>query len=181
MYPLLRLTAVMLVSAAVPALAADDERDCFQQKDPQLRINGCSRMIERDPRDASAYHNRAAAYGLLGDFDRAIADYTKTVEIRPDNASAYESRGRAYASKGDYTRAIADAQKASELAAVKPASITSKAPKSPVVVLKQHKPSATAKSAKASVPTPQPSPAAKPVLEDIWSGWAGSLRDKSVD
>jgi tetratricopeptide (TPR) repeat protein len=181
MYPLLRLTALVLVSAAVPALAADDERDCFQHIDPQLRIKGCTQMIQRDPRDATAYHNRAVAYGLLGDLDHAIADYTKTVEIRPDNASAYESRGRAYATKGDYTSAIADAQKASQLSAVKSASLTPKIPKPPVVVLKQHKPSATAKSAKASVPAPQASPAARPAPEDSWSGWAVSLRDKSVD
>ena len=100
MYPLLRLTAVMVVLASVPVLA-DDERDCFQQTDPQLRIKGCSQMIQRDPADAAAYHNRAVAYGLLGDLDHAIADYTKTVEIKPDNAGAYENRGRAYASKGD--------------------------------------------------------------------------------
>jgi tetratricopeptide (TPR) repeat protein len=108
------LTVALVFSTGVPA-SANDEQDCFHHKDPQLRIKGCSQMIQRDPADAAAYHNRAVAHGLLGDLDHAIADYTKTVEIRPDNVGAYESRGRAYASKGDYTNAIADAMKASEL------------------------------------------------------------------
>ena len=111
MRPLL-LALLLFVSSAVPVLA-NDEQDCFQGKVPQLRIKGCSEIIQRAPDDATAYHNRAVVYELSGDIDRAIADYTKTIEIRPDNAAAYENRGRAYASKGDYTHAIADAMKAS--------------------------------------------------------------------
>ena len=69
------------------------------------------------PNDATAYHNRAVAYGLAGDIDNAIADYTKVIEIAPSNASAYDNRGRAYASKGDYTHAVEDQTKAQELLA----------------------------------------------------------------
>src|SRR5947207_15001557 len=115
MRPLL-LALLLFVSSAVPVLA-NDEQDCFQGKDPQLRIKGCSEIIQRAPNDATAYANRAAGYGLAGDIDRAIADYTKSIEIRPDNPAAYENRGRAYASKGDYTHALADATRASELIA----------------------------------------------------------------
>jgi tetratricopeptide (TPR) repeat protein len=103
MHPLF-LALVLFVSSAVHALA-NDEQDCFQGKVPQLRIIGCSEIIQRASNDTSAYHNRAVVYELSGDIDRAIADYTKTIEIRPDNATAYENRGRAYASKGDYTHA----------------------------------------------------------------------------
>ena len=168
MYALLRLTAVMVVLASVPVLA-DDERDCFQQTDPQLRIKGCSQMIQRDPADAAAYHNRAVAFGILGDLDHAIADYTKTVEIKPDNAGAYENRGRAYASKGDYTHAIADALKASELApkaTVRSAEITPKPPKTNVT-----------NSPKASATNH----VAKEAPDGAWSGWAASLRDKGAN
>jgi tetratricopeptide (TPR) repeat protein len=120
--------AVVLVSATEPVLA-DNESDCFQQKDPQLRVKACSGIIERDPNDATAYHNRAVAYGLAGDVDHAIADYTKTIEIKPDNAAAYENRGRAYASKGDYTRALADVMKGSELVAKTAIGLTAIKPK----------------------------------------------------
>ena len=179
MYPLLRLTVVVVVLASVPVLA-DDERDCFQQPDPQLRIEGCSQMIQRDPADAAAYHNRAVAYGILGDLDHAIADYTKTVEIKPDNAGAYENRGRSYASKGDYAHAVADALKASELtpkAAVRSAAITPKPPKTNVMALGPEKAAAltkTPKTKKASATNH----VAKEAPDGAWSGWADLLRNK---
>ena len=82
----------------------------------RVRIKVCSEIIRRDATDATAYHNRAVAYELIGDIDRAIADYTKTIELAPEDAAAYDNRGRAYARKGDYTRAIADTEKSRELA-----------------------------------------------------------------
>jgi tetratricopeptide (TPR) repeat protein len=112
----LLLVTVVAISASVPVLASD-EQDCFQNPEPQPRIKGCSAIIQRSPNDATAYHNRAVAYGLAGDVDSAIADYTKTIEIAPNNVTAYENRGRAYASKGDYARALADETKANEMIA----------------------------------------------------------------
>ena len=64
------LTVVALGSAASAVFAA--EQDCFQARDHQLRIEGCSQIIQRDPNDATAYHNRAFARGLAGDIDNAI-------------------------------------------------------------------------------------------------------------
>jgi tetratricopeptide (TPR) repeat protein len=127
----LPLIVVAIVSAAAPALASD-EQDCFQGREPQVRIKGCSEMIQRAPKDATAYHNRAVAYGLAGDIDSAIADYTKVIEIAPDTVSAYENRGRAYANRGDYARATADQAKAKELlahATAQPPAVTPPMPK----------------------------------------------------
>ena len=50
-------------------------------------------MIQRNPKDVVAYHNRGDAYGLKGDIDRAISDYTKAIELNPNYAPAYNSRG----------------------------------------------------------------------------------------
>jgi tetratricopeptide (TPR) repeat protein len=110
------LLVVAVVSVAVPALASD-EQDCFQGQQPQQRIEGCSALISRAPNDATVYHNRAVAYGLAGDIDSAIADYSKAIEIEPSNASAYDNRGRAYAMKGEHDRATQDQAKAEELMA----------------------------------------------------------------
>ena len=128
---LLVMVMIMIVSAAAPVLA-NDEQDCFQGQEPELRIKGCSEIIQRAPNDATAYHNRAVAYGLTGDIDNSIADYTKVIEIAPSNASAYDNRGRAYASKGDYTRAVEDEIKAHALmakATAQPIVVTPKARK----------------------------------------------------
>jgi tetratricopeptide (TPR) repeat protein len=97
------------------AAALADKSDCLNSKDHELRILGCAAMIQRNPKDVVAYHNRGDAYGLKGDIDRAISDYTKAIELNPNYAPAYNSRGRAYTSKGDYLRAVADVTKAREL------------------------------------------------------------------
>jgi tetratricopeptide (TPR) repeat protein len=95
--------------------ALADKSDCLDSKDHDLRILGCSAMIQRNPKDVIAYHNRGDAYGLKGDIDRAISDYTKAIELNPNYAPAYNSRGRAYTRKGDYVRAVDDVTKAGEL------------------------------------------------------------------
>jgi tetratricopeptide (TPR) repeat protein len=110
------LTVVAIVCAATSVLA-NDENDCFQGFEPQLRIKGCSNIIQRSPGDATAYHNRAFAYQLVGDLDNAIADYSKVIALAPSNASAYANRGRAYASKGDHIHAVEDDTKAQGLIA----------------------------------------------------------------
>jgi tetratricopeptide (TPR) repeat protein len=169
------LALLLFVSSAVPVLA-NDELDCFQGKVPQLRIKGCSEIIQRAPNDATAYHNRAVGYELSGDIDLAIADYTKTIEIKPDNAAAYENRGRAYASKGGYTHAIADAMKASEMVAKATAQPQEMAPKPPKIG------TITPKTPKTVAATPNP-PKTKAIPQanagpgnetsgDAWPAWA---------
>jgi tetratricopeptide (TPR) repeat protein len=126
------LPTVVAIASTLAPVFANDEQDCFQGKEPRLRIEGCSKIIQRNPNDAAVYHNRAVAYGLAGDIESAIADYTKAIEIEPNNATAYENRGRAYASKGDFTHAVADETKANELlakASAQPIVITPKKPK----------------------------------------------------
>ncbi|MCD4720944.1 MAG: tetratricopeptide repeat protein, partial [Desulfobacula sp.] len=50
-----------------------------------------------------------------GNFDRAIADYTKALEINPGLHDTYYNRGIAWSEKGDLQRAIADCRKALSL------------------------------------------------------------------
>jgi len=47
-----------------------------------------------------------------GDYDRAIAVYTKAIALFPDNYKTYNNRGRAWFYKSDYDQAIADYSKA---------------------------------------------------------------------
>src|SRR5262245_47999331 len=103
---------LVLVSAAA---LADNKSDCLDSKDHDLRIKGCSTLIQHNPKDVVAYHNRGEAYGLKGDSDRAISDYSQAIALNPNYAPAYNGRGRAYTSKGDYVHAVADVTKAGEL------------------------------------------------------------------
>ena len=50
-----------------------------------------------------------------GDYDSAIADYTKAIEIDPKDAKAYYNRGLIFNNIGEYYQAIADFTKAIEI------------------------------------------------------------------
>src|SRR5277367_1527585 len=95
------LALVMLFSAAldVTAALADARRDC-QMLRGDAAIQACDLAIGEFPRDAEAYKSRGYAYHAKGDFDRAIADYTKAIGIDPKDADAYKNRGYAYHAKG---------------------------------------------------------------------------------
>jgi len=149
MRTLLPVAASAIFAMLSAAALADDKSDCRNNGNRDLQIKGCSALIERDAKDAMAYHNRGVAYQFKGDLDRAIADYNKAIELRPNYARAYESRGSAYASKGVFTNAVADVTKASELAARKkappgPKTAAAKPPHTKVAA----KPAKTAKASK---------------------------------
>ena len=38
-------------------------------------------VLELDPSNANAYFNRGSAYDSIGDFDAAIADYTRALDL----------------------------------------------------------------------------------------------------
>jgi tetratricopeptide (TPR) repeat protein len=108
---MLRVSAlVVLFSTALDATAAlaDARQDC-QMSRGDAAIQACDLAI------GEAYKNRGYAYDAKGDFDRAIADFTKAIEINPKDADAYKNRGYAYDAKGDFDRAIADFTKAIEI------------------------------------------------------------------
>ncbi len=64
---------------------------------------------ERLPLTQSAiYFFRGFASRALGNFDEAIADYTKSVQLTVDFSEAYINRGEAYGVKKAYEQAIAD-------------------------------------------------------------------------
>ena len=73
------------------------------------------KAIELCPDFVDAYQARAEVYSFIGDFDKAIKDYTSVIELDPDYASAYTRRGAAYSKKGCRARAIEDFNRAIEL------------------------------------------------------------------
>jgi tetratricopeptide (TPR) repeat protein len=58
---------------------------------------------------------RANAYDIKGERDRAIADYDEAIRLNPKNARAFQIRGLAHRAKGDNDRAIADYDEAIRL------------------------------------------------------------------
>lgn len=106
------LVSFLVLAGATPAALADAYTDCSQEQDRDREIRGCSEIIgkERATQEelAKAYSNRGAAYGIMGDYDRAIADFTRAIGLSPEDADTYNNRGNVYSIMGDYDRAVAD-------------------------------------------------------------------------
>ena len=68
-----------------------------------------------DPETAITYYNRGCTYIERGDYDKAIADFHKSVLLDPKNADTYFYRGRAYYKKGEYDAATGNFDMSLEL------------------------------------------------------------------
>jgi tetratricopeptide (TPR) repeat protein len=75
-------------------------------------IADCDEALRVLPNDRTntwiTLYNRANAYERKGEYDKAIADYSRLLQIDPKRANTLNSRGNAYREKGDYKRAIDD-------------------------------------------------------------------------
>jgi len=84
---------------------------CFSESvPPDRRIASCSaaiRSTQSPSAKASAFLNRAAAYGQKGEYGRAAEDSTQAIERAP-SAAAYYTRALAYLDMGKDEQAIED-------------------------------------------------------------------------
>ena len=112
----------LLASGSVQAQQSPDWARCINQDGrfpPDIAFSACTNVIslgtDAGQKLAIAYGRRGNVYHDKGEYDRAIADYTKALEINPRDAVAYNNRGIAYRAKGDNESAIADYSKAIEM------------------------------------------------------------------
>ncbi len=105
---------ILLIAAALPmgsatAQSSDDNWARCRADDLDLRISGCTALIEsgrETPQDlALAFLNRGNAYDDKGQLDRALQDYDRAIKFDPKNAKAFYHRGIAYEQKRQYARA----------------------------------------------------------------------------
>jgi len=72
-----------------------------------------SYAIEKEPAKASvAYKNRGVYFYETGQFDKAIADYSRAIDLDPRYVHAYNNRGLALNAEGQPDRAVVDYSKA---------------------------------------------------------------------
>jgi tetratricopeptide (TPR) repeat protein len=108
--------ALSAVAVATFSAAADDRDTCGDWLMGDEVVAACSRLIQRNPRDADAWFKRGMYYAVGDsgradgghDYDRAIADFDQAIRINPARSEYYAARGDAYAYKGDDERAVAD-------------------------------------------------------------------------
>ncbi len=118
----MKLTAVALGLGLLSSMTSGhateldaDYKVCENAKDRKIQIAACTRLANNQSQmsdlRASAFFNRAGAYGQAGEYDKAIADYSSAIEIK-DTPYYYSSRCWAYAQKGDLDCALKDCDKA---------------------------------------------------------------------
>jgi len=83
--------------------------------DPHTAIRYLDEAIKLEPDSANTFNNRGVAYADLGQYARAIEDYSQAIRLKPDDAKAYNNRGIAYYNLGHHARAIEDYNQAIRL------------------------------------------------------------------
>ena len=96
-------------------LKLEEAQKKFFDHDFPAVIKLCDEALELNPKSAIAYGKRGAAYGVMNQPERSIADCTKAIELDPSNADAYVNRGAAYGNMKNFTAAVDDFSKAIEL------------------------------------------------------------------
>src|SRR5258706_14728349 len=107
---------LLLLCHFLPAAAAAPTRDKIMawcnDSDPELRIRGCSALIQSRKESARVYagalFNRGNAYEAKGQYDLAIQDFDSAIQRNPKDAVAFFNRGSAYFDKRQTDSAVQD-------------------------------------------------------------------------
>jgi len=83
---------------------------------PEEALHDFDRALDRDPRSAEVYRERATAYAALKRPQEAEASYQKAIALRPDSWSTYSYFGAFLLSRGRYRDAETAFQRALSLA-----------------------------------------------------------------
>jgi tetratricopeptide (TPR) repeat protein len=109
---MLRTFAFLSVFLCIDCAAAQDRRTCFNPPSPPAAIvEACTAIIELNRTGtAQEYQARGIAWYRLGEFDRAMSDFTNSIDIDPKYIRAYYNRALAWEAKRDYEEALDDLQ-----------------------------------------------------------------------
>jgi tetratricopeptide (TPR) repeat protein len=88
-----------------PVMVEGDE--AYKAGNYDLAISKYTQVIEKEPKKALAYTNRALAYKEKKNYDGAIADFNKSLRLQPQGYVYYD-RGITFQETGSDEKAIAD-------------------------------------------------------------------------
>ena len=98
---------------------ADDNinRALFHQNQGEYpaAIDCCNEAIALNPVSVNAYGVRGSAHRVLGNSEKAIADYSRAIELAPGYAGGYQHRGDVYWEIGKLDLSLSDYGRAAEL------------------------------------------------------------------
>jgi tetratricopeptide (TPR) repeat protein len=92
-------------------LAPDDPEGYYERGEVYLEAH-----VELAPDDPEGYYERGEVYlEALGDYDMAIAEFTRAIELDPTDGGLYRRRAWAYLGLQDWTSAVDDLSQAIDL------------------------------------------------------------------
>lgn len=80
-----------------------------------IGVLSASVVLRDNPDDGEAYLNRGMAYGLLEEYDLALADYNRAIKLDPKNPKAFLERGIIHFDREEFHDALRDMTKAIKL------------------------------------------------------------------
>ena len=103
---------------AMAQIRAASEADCFGE-DHGRRIDGCTAFLAQPgltaEQQSMALSQRALAWSLRAEHDRAIRDYDEALQLNAYNATAWNNRAWSYFKTGRVARALPDVERSLEL------------------------------------------------------------------
>jgi tetratricopeptide (TPR) repeat protein len=85
------------------------------EDEPVEAMEKLNEVIALKPEFAEAWNRRGDAFAALGDYDRALADYSHAIELNPYQFGTLESCGQIWLERSDYRKAAAYFRRALEL------------------------------------------------------------------
>lgn len=80
----------------------------YEKQDWDRSLNAWSKVIERQPKNASNYQLRAAAWSGKGEFAKAVADLSTAIQIAPEHPDGYRCRAFTLCVLDRHQEALAD-------------------------------------------------------------------------
>ncbi|KAK3100427.1 hypothetical protein FSP39_019783 [Pinctada imbricata] len=87
----------------------------FHTRHFRMALDYYGKAIEHNPKDESAFLNRAITKVMLRDAEGALGDFRSAIKLSPHTAHMYFNRGNLYASMEQFDKAEADYSKALSL------------------------------------------------------------------
>ncbi len=95
----------------IPGVKALADLEAIQKKNNELSVMHFTQMLQKNPKDSTAYLGRGKAYSGLRNYDKASIDLSKAIELDPGKIEAYANRAVVRFMKKDYEGSWQDTHK----------------------------------------------------------------------
>lgn len=110
------IAGIILPACTNGQLLADAKGTCDRNVSSEECLDRQVAIQQAPKDDATTFYNRAVGRTETGDFNGALADYTRAIELDPELAEAYLNRGYAHDLLGNIPEAMDDYSQAIALA-----------------------------------------------------------------